>query len=326
MKQMKYRLKRLFDTLLCAAALMAITLSLPAPATAGVESEDPINLAMNEWTGQHITTHIAGEILKSMGYNVEYVVAGYYPQMIALQDGSLTATMEIWTSNIGEAYEKSIATGTVEVIGDTGLKPLEAFYYPGYMEEKCPGLPDWKALNDCALMFSAPDTVPQGRFVDYPADWGTTNVNRIDALGLNYQSIPAGSEGAIIAEIKSAFATKQPLLAMFWEPHWAHAVYDLRIVNLPTYDPACYEDASWGMNPDKTYDCDWDRTARIEKVAWVGMKDKWPGAYKMLQAFRLSNTEQAAMMKAVDVDGGDLEEVVAKWIAANETSWKPWTM
>jgi ABC-type proline/glycine betaine transport system substrate-binding protein len=37
------------------------------PAVAGVpESSDPIKLAINEWTGQVTTTHIAGEILKRM--------------------------------------------------------------------------------------------------------------------------------------------------------------------------------------------------------------------------------------------------------------------
>ena len=28
---------------------------------------EAIKLAMNEWTGQHISTHVAGEILKRMG-------------------------------------------------------------------------------------------------------------------------------------------------------------------------------------------------------------------------------------------------------------------
>ena len=32
--------------------------------------DEPIKLAVNEWTGQHITTHVAGEILKRAGYNV----------------------------------------------------------------------------------------------------------------------------------------------------------------------------------------------------------------------------------------------------------------
>lgn len=325
---MKDTIKKSIGKVLCtaAAAATAVTLSLPTAAVAEVESSDPIKLAINEWTGQHITTHIAGSVLKKMGYNVEYVVAGYYPQMTAIQDGSITATLEIWTSNIGDAYEKAVATGNVEVIGEMGLKPKEAWYYTPYAEEQCPGLPDWKALSECAMLFSAPETVPKGRFLDYPVDWGTTNKDRIDALDINFTSIPAGSEGALIAELKSAYATKQPLALMFWEPHWVHAVYDLKLVELPGYEEGCYDDPSWGMNPDKTYDCNWDFSATIDKVAWVGMKDKWPGAYNMLKKYKLTNSEQAALMKAIDLDGGDLEEVIADWIAKNEATWKEWTM
>ena len=80
------------------------------------------------------------------------------------------------------------------------------------------------------------------------------------------------------------------------------------------------------MNPDKTYDCDWDGTAATDKVAWIGLKDKWPGAYKMLQAYQLTNAAQAAMMRAVDVDGRDIEDVITEWLDANESTWKAWTM
>ncbi len=86
---------------------LAASLGFAQPTTAGEvpESSDPIKLAINEWTGQHITTHVAGEILKRMGYNVEYVIAGYYPQMTALEDNTISATLEIWSSNIGENYD-----------------------------------------------------------------------------------------------------------------------------------------------------------------------------------------------------------------------------
>ena len=318
-----------FDRLrrgICAAmGVLAVTVFLSLPADAGTpESADPIKLALNEWTGQHITTYIAGEVLTRMGYSVEYVTAGYYPQITALQDGSITATLEIWSSNIGEGYDKVLATGDIQVIGDMGLKPREAWMYPTYLEEVCPGLPDWTALNACAETLAAPETFPKGRFVDYPAEWGTTNVSRIEALGLNFESIPAGSEGALIAEIKSAYLAKAPLLVMFWEPHWLHSVYDMTIVKLPTYDAACYEDAAWGTNPDKTFDCDWDAGAHIDKVAWSGMQGKWPGAYAMLENYTLTNDAQAQMMHAIDVEGRDVREVVNEWLAANEAAWKGW--
>ena len=303
------------------------TLMLAVSGTvSAVESDDPIKLALNEWTGQHITTYIAGEALKRMGYTVEYVTAGYYPQMQALTDNSITAALEIWSSNIGDNWDKAMATGKVEPLGDLGLVPREAWMYPAYMEEKCPGLPDWKALNKCAELFATAETFPKGRFLDYPADWGTTNVDRIKALGMDFKSLPAGSEGAILAELKRATAKKEPLVLMFWKPHWFHSQANLKVVNLPTYEPPCYEDASWGMNPDETYDCDWDASAHIDKMGWIGLKDKWPGAYKMLKAYTLDNASQEALMYKIDVEGHDIAKVVQEWLDANPSTWKSWTM
>ena len=42
---------------------------------AQVESKDPIKLTIHDWTGQYVTTHIMGEVLKKAGYNIEYVQA-----------------------------------------------------------------------------------------------------------------------------------------------------------------------------------------------------------------------------------------------------------
>ena len=35
------------------------------------ESNDAIKLVMNDWTGQHVSTKIAGALLSKMGYNVD---------------------------------------------------------------------------------------------------------------------------------------------------------------------------------------------------------------------------------------------------------------
>jgi len=40
------------------------------------------------------------------------------------------------------------------------------------MKEKCPGLPNWEALNDCAEAFSTPETAPRGRYLGGPVTWG----------------------------------------------------------------------------------------------------------------------------------------------------------
>ena len=316
----------LLHKLSSAAAVGALILGMSAGAQAQniPESEEPIKLALNEWTGQHISTTVAGEVLKRMGYNVEYVTAGYYPQMTSLADGDIDATLEIWSSNIGEAYDEALATGKVQVLGESGLRPQEAWYVPAYVVEMCPGLPDWTALNDCTEIFETADTAPSGRFLDYPADWGDSNAKRIEALGLDYVAIPSGGEGALIAEIKSATERKAPVLLMFWEPHWIHAQIDLQRVYLPEFYEGCHEDASLGMNPDATFDCDW-APASIWKMVNKELQNSHPAAWNLIEVYSIDNAEQAQMMSEIDDNGRDLVEVVNEWLDNNPDKVKAWT-
>ena len=314
---------RRFTTRILGAAALIAGLMAGAPTHAAVpESKDTIKLAINEWTGQHITTYVAGEVLKRMGYNVEYTVAGYLPQFEAIQDGTVTASLEIWSNNVGDAYKAASATGKVEDLGKLGLVAGEGWYYPAYVEEKCPGLPDWHAFAKCAELFSTPETFPQGRLLDYPLDWGARNVDIIKALKLPYQSVPGGSEGAMVAELKAAYAKKEPIVVMFWTPHWIFAEMDLHKVDLPPYSDACMNDPKAGPNPDVTGDCFVDIPITF-KVAWSGMKDKWPAAYKFLKSFTFSADDQIPLIHKIDAEGQDLETVVKAWVDQNEAKWKP---
>ncbi len=309
------------------ASVVAGALLVGVAATAGAqsipESDEPIKLAMNEWTGQHVSTVVAGETLKRMGYNVEYVTAGYYPQVTAVADGDIHATLEIWSSNIGDAWNEHFDSGAAVIVAVAGLKPQEAWYVPDYVVDMCEGLPSWEALNDCTELFETADTAPSGRFLDYPADWGDSNSKRIEALGLDYVSIPSGGEGSLITEIRSAVERQAPLLLMFWEPHWVHAQIDLQRVFLPEYFDGCHEDASMGLNPDMTFDCDW-AGGEIWKVANPGLKDSHPGAWGLIEAYSITNAEQAAMMSEIDDMGRDLTEVVNEWLDNNSEAVQGW--
>ena len=71
------------------------------------------------------------------------------------------------------------------------------------------------------------------------------------------------------------------------------------------------------------YDCGKPR-GPIWKVAWSGVKDKWPGAYDAIKNFKISNEEMGAMVAAVDLEGKDLNAVVDQWMTDNESTWKSW--
>jgi glycine betaine/proline transport system substrate-binding protein len=300
----------------------ASTIGMASAAEMGATGE-PIKLAISEWTGQHITTHIAGHILEDMGYKVEYITAGNYPQFTGLGDGELSASLEVWLNNAGDIYPKMKESGKVVDISPLGLETREGWMYPKHMEETCPGLPDWKALITCKDALITAETFPKGRILSYPADWGTRSADIIEALKLDYKAVPAGSEGALVAELKSAAAQKTPLVMMFWSPHWVFAEVDAGWVDLPAYDPACETDPSWGPNPDATGDCGVEQPVTM-KVAWSGFEAKWPAAYAFLDAFQMNTSDQETMMKAIDQDGEKLDDVVSAYVEAHKDTWTPW--
>ena len=285
--------------------------------------EEPIKLAINEWTGQHISTHIAGEVLRKAGYQVEYVTAGYDAQFTAIADGDLHATMEVWSSNAPDLWKKMADAGKVEDIGATGIVSREGLLYPIHVKQLCPGLPQWEALKNCAIQFATAETIPNGRLIDYPADWGTPGADRMTGLQLPFKAVPAGSEGALISELKASVNKKSPLLMVFWQPHWALSEYETEWLDLPDAADGCFDDPAWGVNPGATSDCDFP-PSRVFKVVWSGFDQKWPDAYQILKNVSISTADQQAMMGAIDQRGDKLEASVAGWMAANEALWQGW--
>lgn len=319
------RLPALGKTCLLATALAAsIALSAPAKLSAA-ESQDPIKLTLHDWTGQLVTTKIMGEVLKKAGYNIDYVQADYIAQFAGLKTGDLHVAMEIWETTGREAMDEATGTGKVENLGETGMQAIEEWWYPAYMVEKCPGLPNWEALKSeaCAEAFSTAETAPKGRYLGGPVTWGGFDDERAESLELPFEVVHAGTDAALFAELESAYQRKAPILLWVYAPHWAPVKYDGAWVDFPAYTSECYSDPEWGSNPDEAYDCGKPR-GPIWKVAWAGVADKWPGAHKAIKAFDIKNDEMGAMVSAVDLDGKSVDDVVGNWMSKNESRWSGW--
>ncbi|MFD1702114.1 ABC transporter substrate-binding protein [Methylopila henanensis] len=302
--------------------LLALALTAPA-ARAEVESKDPIKLTLHDWTGQLITTRLMGETLKKAGYNVEYVQADYLAQFAGMKTGDLHVAMEVWATTAKEALDAAIAEGGVVNVGETGMQAIEDWWFPDYMKEKCPGLPDWEALKGCAEVFSIPETAPKGRYLGGPVTWGGYDEERVQALGLDFEVVHAGTDAAMFAELQSAYERKAPILLWIYAPHWAPIKYKGEWVKFPPYEKACYEDPAWGVNKEAKYDCAKPR-GPIYKAAWTGVAKKWPGAYKAIEAYQFTNEEIGELAAKVDLNGEKVEAVVDDWMAKNEPRWKKW--
>jgi len=310
---------RFFISLVAGAAMLVGT-----SAQAEVESTDPIILTLHDWTGQYITTTIMGRVLQEMGYNIKYQQADYLAQFAGLESGDLHVAMEMWETTGKDAMEKSLATGNTVDLGETGMQAIEEWWYPIYMKEKCPGLPDWTALNDCAEAFSTAETAPSGRYLGGPVTWGGYDDERVEALELDYEVVHAGTDAALFAELESAYQRKAPWLGWVYTPHWAPIKFEGEFVEFPTYSDECYTDKSVGINPNMAYDCGKPR-GWIKKVGWKGGESKWHCAYDAIRAFTIDNQAMGTMVGEVDLDGKSVEDVVENWLNANRDTWTAWT-
>lgn len=307
-----------------AAGALAATVGFPVHAGNVPESTDPIIITIHDWTGEYVTAHLIGSVLLKMGYNIKYQQADYIAQFAGLESGDLHIAPEMWETTGKQAMEASLKTGKTVDLGVTALQAKEEWWYPEYMKERCPGLPDWKALAKCAAVFATPETAPKGRYLGGPVTWAGFDDERVEALGIPFEVVHAGTDAALFAELKSAYERKAPFLGWVYTPHWAPIKFKGEWVEFPEYTDECYNDPKWGLNPDLPYDCGKPH-GWIKKVGWKDGEKKWPCAYQAVRKFRLSNADAGRMIGEIDLDGRKLETVVKEWMDNNESTWKPWT-
>ncbi len=306
--------------LLAAASFVAAPALAEAP-----ESDDPIKIALNNWSSQYVSSYIIGGVLESMGYEVEYVQADAMAQFAGLETGDLTLQTEIWPTTQADRFRSSLDSGNLLDMGELGLRAKEEWWYPIYMKEQCPGLPDWHALLEeaCAEAFSTAQTAPKGRYLGGPAVWEGFDDERVVSLGLPWEVIHAGSEATMWAELKSAYLRKAPTMQWVWVPHWWPSKYEGEFVEFPKYTDECYNDASWGVNPDMKYDCG-KPEGMMHKAAWAGGEAKWPAAYAMFRNYSMDLNTYAGLISAADIGGREADEIAAEWLANNSERWQGW--
>ncbi|WP_093256497.1 ABC transporter substrate-binding protein [Rubrimonas cliftonensis] len=301
-------------TALCAAP----TLSLAA------DSPDPIVIPTHNWSSQIVMSHVVGQLMERLGANVEFVSTDSQAVYEAVRLGDATLEVEVWEGAFGPAFEAARAKGGIHEVAAHDAVTREDWWYPEWTKAACPGLPDWKALNECAALFATPETGEKGRFLGGPVDWLKHDQERVDALGLNFVVVNAGSAAALWAELEAAEKRNQPIVLFNWTPNFVEAVWPGEFVEFPSYAEGCKTDPAVGPNPDMTYDCGNPADGYLKIAAWDGMQEKWPRAYAMLGRVNFTNPQIAELAKMVDVDGLDPEEAAMEWIDANENVWAPW--
>ena len=301
-------------------------ISLAAMTMAGARAEDsadPIRIIMNNWSSQVVLANVVGQLLEQQGRTVEYTSSDTQLQYTALVNGDMDFQIEVWEGSMAEAFDKAIAAGALD-LGAHDAVTREDWWYPKYMNEMCPGLPDWKALDACADKLATAETGTKGRFVGPPADWGKHYSERIQALKMNFQEVPVGQAATLWAELQAAYDRKEPIVLFNWTPNFIEAKFEGEFVAFPTFEPECWTDPKWGSNPDLIYDCGAPANGYLKKAGSKQLAEKWPEATEFLKKVNFTNPQIAAAAALVDVDGLTPEDAAKKWVADNEATWKAW--
>jgi glycine betaine/proline transport system substrate-binding protein len=306
-------------------AMGAATAALMTPSAMAQESSEPIIIVQNNWTSQLVLSTVVGLVLEDMGYTVEYAPSDSQLQFSAIANGDMHFQVESWEGSMKTAFEAAVANEGMIDAGAHDAQTREEWWIPNYVLDVCPAANTWDGLNACAAIFATAETAPKGRFVGPPADWGKNYADRIQALEMDLVAINVGQAATLWAELQSAYDRKEPIVLFNWTPNFIESKFEGTFVDFPEPEAACFDDASWGPNPNATGDCGAPRGGWLKKAAWSGIADEWPAAWGVMQKINFTNAQIAAASLMVDVDGMSPEEAAAKWVAENQdiiASWK----
>ncbi len=281
-----------------------------------------LRFAHNDWLAASLNDAVAKQLLeRELGYTVELVPAGTSDQFASIANGDLHVSLEVWPGGHAEAIQRYIHDErTIEDGGPLGPLAKVGWFIPTYLLQQHPELATWDGFKVPAnvALFQTPESGSKGRFLGGDPKWVGYDQQIIDNLALSFRVVFAGSEDAELAELNAAYKRRQAVVMYFWLPHWAFTEFDLTMVSLPPYSEACYAKAK-----TNGVDCDYP-TDRLFKMMWPGLRQTSPTAYRFLKAMTYATQTQLEMMASVKVGGQTVEQAAATWIAAHESTWRPW--
>ena len=306
-----------------AVVLAALALLVAGPAQAlKPSSNEPVKIPIMQSSDFDFIGTVYGEVLKEAGYRVEYVNADYNATFPAVKAGDVHVTMGWDTSP--DLINDAVNSGKAIRAGSSGVAIAEGWWYPVYVEEVCPGLPNYEALKnpDCMAALSTAETEPMGRYVAPPAGWPVYVEERIEAFGLDMEAVKSGSPVTMMATIQGAIQRKEPVIGWGYYPHWLMASVEGRLVDFPDFEAACYEDAAWGMT-DQLYDCDY-ATGWVWKLMNTEFSLREPYATRILFLMSLDEGIVGKAMAKIDNEGQSLEDAAHEWMDANPEVRQAW--
>ncbi|MEU5086809.1 ABC transporter permease/substrate binding protein [Streptomyces sp. NPDC021356] len=194
----------------------------PVPGGSGstpAEAKRPLNVAWFPWDEDVAVTHLWKHVLERRGYKLNLKQMDVGPVYTGLAGGDIDLNFDAWLPYAQKNYwDKS----------KDKLKDLGTWYQPTSLEIAVPSyVKDVKSLED----LKGKSSLFGGKIIGIEPGTGEMDLlkNKVmPGYGLDKEyKVVDGSTPAMLAELKRAYAKKQPVAVVLWSPHWAYSRYGL---------------------------------------------------------------------------------------------------
>lgn len=283
---------------------------------------EPVRVLKLDWSSQRVQAEVLARLLGRSGIESEFVEDAASAQWFLLRTGRAHVQLEVWEGTMAKEFTQLLDKGLIVDAGNHQASTREEWWYPAYVEQLCPGLPDWQALRRCAAIFAEPGSGDKG--VYHAGPWEKPDRARIRALAIDFVVEEAADGNALNALIVEHVEAKRPLLVFNWSPNWVEARYEGSFVEFPPYHAACEQDPSWGENPKYAWDCGNPRDGWLKKAVHKGLIERGDCAWELVKTMSFSNKDIAQMALWVDREAMTESAAASRWLEANHQRAADW--
>jgi glycine betaine/proline transport system substrate-binding protein len=300
---------------LVALAVAAVVAVVLAGCGAGSGSGMHVQAAQFPWSAAQLTDAILAEVAATnpqLGVSsLTTIQVGPATAWAGAQRGDVDLLSEVAMPNQEELAAK--AADRIHLVHETYGNAQQGWFVPTYAlapGQPLAGLRSVAQLNDYAAALG-------GKLVDGDPSFITTKQNaaRLAGYGLRLEQVTS-SEAAQLAELRRAYERRQPILVYLYHPHWAFEEFDMTQLEEPgPYRPDCFTTGN-GACALPAYSAWTAASGALQSAA--------PRFHAMLERFELPLADMEAMLKAVDVDDSDVEDVARQWVADHPDDVRSW--
>ncbi|RSM91279.1 glycine/betaine ABC transporter permease [Streptomyces sp. WAC 01325] len=249
------------------------------------------------WDEGIASTYLWKELLERRGFKVTTSQYAAGPLYTGLATGQIDFETDSWLPTTHAEYWKKYGKQ---------LEDLGSWYGPTSLELSVPsyvkGVDSLEDLKNNASKF-------KGKIIGIEPSAGMMGILKDTVLkkyGLEgtYEVVD-GSTPAMLAELKRAYAKKEPVLVTLWSPHWAYSDYDLTKLKDPK--------GAWGKGDG------------VHTLARKGFAGDNPEVGKWLKDFSMTEKQLTSLESQITKAGkGKEQDAVRTWLKRNPGLLDKW--